>query len=102
MPTALIFRSPLFNASETFVQAHAAGLERYRSLVVGLEAKGNVRPEVEGRLLVASPRERLALKLFGRAGGLARRVGPADVLHAHFAPDGLLALPLARALEAPL
>jgi glycosyltransferase involved in cell wall biosynthesis len=57
---------------------------------------------LEGRLLVASPRERLALKLFGRVGGLARRVGTADMVHAHFAPDGLLALPLARALKAPL
>ena len=36
-PVVLIYRSPLFNASETFVQAHAAGLIRYQPLLTGLE-----------------------------------------------------------------
>src|ERR1700751_4075401 len=43
-PVAAIFRSPLFNASETFVQTHALSLRRYRPLVVGLERKGDVQP----------------------------------------------------------
>jgi len=103
-PVAAIFRSPLFNASETFVQTHAASLARYRPLVVGLEEKGGVRPELRGRLLVATPGERAALKLLGRAGPLARRIARERprLVHAHFATDGLLALPLAEALGVPL
>ena len=101
-PLAAIFRAPLFNASETFVQTHALALRRYRPLLVGLEGKGNARPELAGRLLVA--RHPLRLKLLGDAAELAgrlRRHRPA-LVHAHFATDGLLALPLARALGVPL
>lgn len=103
-PVAAIFRAPLFNASETFVQTHAASLRRYRPLVVGLEDKRNARPELRERLLVAAGAERLALRLLGRAGGLARRLAAERprLVHAHFATDGLLALPLAERLGVPL
>ena len=103
-PVAAIFRSPLFNASETFVQTHAAALRRYRPLVVGLEAKGGVWPELADRLLVAGAGEAAALRLLGVAGSLARRVAAERprLVHAHFATDGLLALPLAEALGVPL
>jgi glycosyltransferase involved in cell wall biosynthesis len=103
-PVAAIFRSPLFNASETFVQTHAASLRRYRPLVVGLEGKGGAWPQLAGRLLVASRGEAAALKLLGRAAGLARRVAAERprLVHAHFATDGLIALPLADALGVPL
>jgi glycosyltransferase involved in cell wall biosynthesis len=101
---AAIFRSPLFNASETFVQTHALSLRRYRPLVVGLERKGNVLPELEEHMLVATAAERMALKLFGAAGALARRLRPfaPKLIHAHFGTDGLLAVPLAEALGVPL
>jgi len=101
-PVAAIFRAPLFNASETFVQTHAAGLRRYRPVVVGLEDKGNARPELSEALIVE--REGLRLKLLGSAPRLLRRLRaerPA-LVHAHFATDGLLALPLAEALGVPL
>jgi glycosyltransferase involved in cell wall biosynthesis len=103
-PVAAIFRAPSFNASETFVQTHAAGLRRYRPLLVGLEDKGNVRPDLAGGRLVASPAAALRLKLLGDARPLAERVAPyrPRLLHAHFATDGLLALPLAEALGVPL
>jgi len=102
-PVALIFRSPLFNPSETFVQAQAAGLSRYQPLVVGLVDKGGAIPELAGRVLVASPMERLQLR-FGSARALAHRLAPfrPRLVHAHFGTDGLLALPLARALGVPL
>lgn len=103
-PVVACFRSPVFNASETFVQAQAAGLERYQPLVVGLEDKGHVVPELEQRRLLASTGERLAVRWLGYSESLARRVERlAPVLvHAQFGPDGLLALPLARALGVPL
>jgi glycosyltransferase involved in cell wall biosynthesis len=101
---AAIFRSPLFNASETFVQTHALSLRRYRALVVGLERKGHILPALEERLLVATGRERLGLKFLGGAAALARRLRPfaPRLIHAHFGTDGLLALPLAEALDIPL
>lgn len=103
-PVAAIFRSPLFNASETFVQTHAVSLRRYRAVLVGLEDKANAWPPLQDSLLVATPRERAALKLLGRAGALAHRVSEhrPRLVHAHFATDGLLALPLARRLGVPL
>lgn len=103
-PAVLIFRSPLFNASETFVQTHGLGLVRYRPLFVGLEDKGHADPALAGRLVIASRAEGLALKLLGDARPLAARLRshrPA-LVHAHFATDGLIALPLARALGVPL
>src|SRR3954470_9296080 len=101
-PVAAIFRVPLFNASETFVQTHAAGLRRYRPVVVGLEEKGNARPELRDALIVEQ--EGLRLKLLGSAPRLLRRLREARpaLIHAHFATDGLLALPLAEALGVPL
>ncbi|MBV8687662.1 MAG: glycosyltransferase [Alphaproteobacteria bacterium] len=103
-PVAAIFRSALFNPSETFVQAHAAGLVRYRPLVVGLEDKGNAWPALRDARLVASRGERLRLRLLGDADGLAARVRAhrPSLVHAHFATDGLLALPLAERLGVPL
>lgn len=97
--TVALFRSPLFNASEGFVQAHALGLLRYRALVVGLEDKGHADPALAGRILLALKGLRL-----GFAGATAARLRgerPA-LIHAHFATDGLTALPLAEALGVPL
>ncbi|MFL6858571.1 MAG: glycosyltransferase [Allosphingosinicella sp.] len=101
-PVAAIFRAPLFNASETFVQTHILALRRYRALVVGLEDKGHAAPELRERLIVA--RHPLRLKLWGDASELAGRLRPERpaLVHAHFGPDGVLALPIARALGVPL
>jgi len=100
-PVVAVFRAPLFNASEGFVQAQAAGMTRYEPLVVGLEDKGNAVPALRDRRLLAE--NPLGFRL-GRVGPLAARLrAHAPVLvHAHFATDGLLALPLARALGVPL
>ncbi len=104
-PVVAIYRSPLFNPSESFVQAHAAGLRRYQPLLAGLEDKDNAWAPLRPVLMVAaSPWEGLRFKLFGRAGSLEHRLARARprLVHAHFATDGLLALPLARALGVPL
>ena len=104
-PIVVIFRSPLFNASETFVQAQAAGLVRYQPIIVGLEDKGNARPELRGRLaLPASRAERWRMALAGDFSASARRLAALKpkLVHAHFGPDGLRALSLARALGVPL
>src|ERR1044072_376555 len=103
-PVAAIFRSPVFNASEGFVSGPAARLTRYQPLIVGLYGKGHVPEALAKRVLLARAGERLALKLLGHGGGLAARVEayrPA-LLHAHFGTDGVLALPLVRALGIPM
>lgn len=104
-PVALTFRSRLFNPSEGFVQAQAVELQRYQSLVAGLELVGNVHPALAGRLVLPKSRvERRLFQLSGNPEPLARQLRGrgATVLHAHFGTDGLLALPLARALGTPL
>ncbi len=104
-PVALAFRSPIFNPSEGFIQTQMAGLERYQPLVAGLEDKGHVIPELAGRILLArGPAQAFAFRGLAMVGPLLDRIRPFSpvLLHAHFGTDGLLALPLARALEIPL
>lgn len=88
-PVALVFRSPIFNASETFVRAHAAALRHYQPLVVGNERKSETPQELAGRILIRPAVAEL------------RAYRPA-LVHAHFATDGLAALRLAEALAVPL
>lgn len=104
-PVVAIFRSPLFNASETFVRTHVTSLERFRPLLVGLEDKGNVPASWrENMILPRSPLQRLRLKLRGPTAAFVQRVRAHNpvLLHAHFGPDGLIALPLAKSLGIPL
>jgi glycosyltransferase involved in cell wall biosynthesis len=99
-----IYRSPLFNASETFVRAHPMQLQRYRPLLAGLEDKGNIPVDLAGgTFLPRSPGERVRGRL-GDLGWLAARLEPErpKLVHAHFGPDGLAAMSLARLLGVPL
>ena len=103
-PAVVVFRSPLFNASETFVRAHAQSLTRYRPLLAGLEDKGNIPEDLRPCLFVPSSRaERIGARL-GRWQPIAARLRREQprLIHAHFGPDGLAALPLAEALRVPL
>ncbi|HEY5722659.1 MAG TPA: glycosyltransferase [Allosphingosinicella sp.] len=105
LPVVAIFRSPLFHAHETFVRTHVLGLRRYRPLVIGLEDRGHVPPGLEGRIILpGSGAEALRLRLLrpGRAFAERVRAHAPRLMHAHFAPDGLLALPLALRLGIPL
>ena len=55
MPVVAVFRSPVFNPSEGFIQDQAAALTRYRPIIVGLERKGEVAPPLrEGLILPAT------------------------------------------------
>ena len=104
-PAVAVFRSAVFNASERFIQDQAAALTRWRPLVVGLERKGELVPRLrEGMIVAESAGERLAFRLRGRGGRIEAELRAARpvLIHAHFGTDGLLALPLARALGVPL
>lgn len=92
-PLVAIYRAPLFNPSETFIQAQAASLERYAPIIVGREDKGNRLPALGERPMIIGGRTTLIERL--------RPLRPA-LVHAHFGTDGLAALPIARALGVPL
>lgn len=103
-PIAIIFRSAVFNASERFIQEQAAALTRWRPLVVGLERKGEIVPRLRDAIVAENAGERLAFRLRGRGGRIEAKLRTARprLIHAHFGTDGVLVLPLARALGVPL
>jgi colanic acid/amylovoran biosynthesis glycosyltransferase len=107
--TVLIFREKLLPISETFIVAQASALTSYRPVYAGLrrtEPRLHVEPEI---LLSRSDGLRAAAgaRLFGKLPGHSRymddlaNAAPA-LIHAHFALDGSVALPLARRLNVPL
>jgi glycosyltransferase involved in cell wall biosynthesis len=99
-PVAAIFRTPVFNPTERFIQDQAAALTRWQPLIVGLERKD----EEVAAILPDGALERVLFALRGRGGSIERRLRAAAprLIHAHFATDGLKVLPLARALGVPL
>jgi glycosyltransferase involved in cell wall biosynthesis len=104
-PIVAVFRTALFNPTERFIQDQAAALTRWQPLLVGLERKGEILPELrKGMILPANVAERLAFAATGRGGAVEaklRKARPA-LIHAHFGTDGLRILALARALGLPL
>lgn len=105
-----IFRADLLPVSETFVLAQANSLQQYIPHFVGLRRVRRSLPLPSGALILGSAgRYSAALKAKIYAGfpvaplfhGRIARLGVA-VIHAHFAPDGALAVPLAEKLGIPL
>jgi colanic acid/amylovoran biosynthesis glycosyltransferase len=106
----LIFRSELLAISETFVLAQAKALTRFKPRFVGLrrmipslQVPEDAIVAAQGDGLRHKCRRRL-YKQFGVATDFYRKVGEVDahLIHAHFATDGVLALPLAQKLDIPL
>jgi colanic acid/amylovoran biosynthesis glycosyltransferase len=106
----LIFRSELLAISETFVLAQAKALTRFKPRFVGLrrmspslQVPEDAIVAVQGDGLAHKCRRRL-YKQFGVATDFYRKVGEVDahLIHAHFATDGALALPVAQKLDLPL
>jgi colanic acid/amylovoran biosynthesis glycosyltransferase len=73
-------------------------------MIVGLERKGEVVPRLREAIVADGVSERLAFHLRGRGGRIEAELRAAQpaLIHAHFGTDGLLVLPLARALGVPL
>ena len=109
-PAILIYRDELLRPSETFIRQQAEALRRFTPYYVGAAVDPALPlPSDRVRLLHAGGPARRALDLAARALGLPpfgalRRVRPLapQLLHAHFGPDGVAALPLARRLRIPL
>lgn len=100
-----VFRAEYPIVSETFITAQTASLSRYRPTMVvhqltGPTAFDTVELSRRDRSGVTTALQRL-LRWPGLLPNLDRLAG-LSLLHAHFGPDGVLALPLARHLGVPL
>jgi colanic acid/amylovoran biosynthesis glycosyltransferase len=110
MRQVAIFRSDLLPVSETFVLAQANSLQQYTPHFVGLRRVGRSLPLPDGAVILGSAgRYPAVLKAkvyagFPVAPFFHRRIARlgASVIHAHFAPDGALAVSLAERLGIPL
>lgn len=109
-PTVLIFRSDLLPASETFIASQAHALRRFSPLFAGLRRiRAGIELDAEEALTLTqsdSFQDRLRRRLFLRAGIAPRflhqlRLHHPALLHAHFAVDAAVILPLQRHLIAP-
>jgi glycosyltransferase involved in cell wall biosynthesis len=110
MTPLLIYRDRLLPISETFIQAQASALKRFRPQFAGLRRVAPSLPFNEDPIVVttrcapASHVLAAAYAATGVAPAFTRRaqaVG-AKLIHAHFAPDGAHAVRLAERLGLPL
>jgi colanic acid/amylovoran biosynthesis glycosyltransferase len=108
-PNVIIFSDHLLELSETFIHAQASALTAFKPVyagsqrVAGLDLrKEQVRIINHGNML-GKCRE-LCFKLTGFAPAFVKRLGALNpaLLHAHYGPNGVWALPLARNLKIPL
>ena len=108
-PTVVIFCDHLLYLSETFIRAQAQALRQFSPVyagsrrVAGLELPPGSSYTINSGDTAGKIRE-VVFKLFGKAPDLVRRLHALDpvLVHAHFGPDGLRALPLSRQLGLPL
>ena len=108
-PNVVIFCDHLLYPSETFIRAQAYALSDFEPVfagtrrIAGLDlSEGQVHVISQGN--VSGRFRELAFKLFGHAAPLLKQLSalkPA-LVHAHYGPNGLRALPLARDLNVPI
>jgi glycosyltransferase involved in cell wall biosynthesis len=103
MTNVLIFRSELLAISETFILSQARTMRRFTPRFAGLS---RVRPSLElpTDSIVAGKHHVRLYKELGIGPGFHKQILASDVrlVHAHFALDGVLALPIVRRLQVPL
>jgi len=107
--TVLVYRDRLFFASERFILNQGEALAAHSPHYVGVRAEPAVAPPADRTTLLrqgsrADLAREVAFKLFGRVPASFARLGALApvVLHAHFGPDGVRAIPIARRLGIPL
>jgi colanic acid/amylovoran biosynthesis glycosyltransferase len=113
-PTVAIFAEPLLAPSMTFIRAQASALTEFTALYVSPQwASPSLEvPSDQAVVLCDDPRaspfwnrlRQVPFKVFGYDPRFFQRVAAhhPTLLHAHFGPVGLTALPLARWLKIPL
>ena len=108
-PKVIIFSDHLLYPSETFIHAQASALSEFEPVYAGSRRVAGLDLRVEqiqliNRGSVAGKFHELSFKLFGFAPNFAKRLDALNpvLLHAHYGPNGLRALPLASSLKIPL
>jgi colanic acid/amylovoran biosynthesis glycosyltransferase len=110
MRKVLIYRNEVLPISETFIRAQAEALNKFEARFVGLKkVPEGLRPHLPPVLLteddsLLSKFERRLFRQAAIAPIWFRRLGreKPDLVHAHFALDGVLAMLLADELRVPL
>ena len=108
-PRVIIFADHLLYPSETFIHAQASALCEFEPTfagarrVQGLDLRDKTI-HVINRGSIAGRFQELGFKLFGLAPSLVRELHALNpvLLHAHYGPNGLRALPLASNLHVPI
>ncbi|HEY0477142.1 MAG TPA: glycosyltransferase [Kofleriaceae bacterium] len=108
--TVLIYRDTLLLASETFILSQAESLSGFTPFYVGSRPVAGIEVPADRRWFVNDGSwlgrcREILFKVYdrvspGQVEALART--QPRLIHAHFGPDGVLAVPLARALRLPL
>jgi glycosyltransferase involved in cell wall biosynthesis len=110
MRTVLVFRERILQPTETFIVTQAQSLKGYKPILIGLRRiKAPFRHELPEILLSngCGTLDKIAARVFHHAPigpGFFRRLRAEkpSILHAHFATDAVLALPIAKALHIPM
>ncbi len=108
-PTVVVYCDHLLYPSETFIRAQGQALRRFSAVYAGSRRVRGLDLPAESTYTISSgdtigrTRE-VFFKLFGTAPNLTQRLRALHpvLMHAHFGPDGLRALPLAQRLSLPL
>ncbi|NGZ78189.1 glycosyltransferase [Saccharibacillus alkalitolerans] len=105
----LIYRDQILPPSETFIKSQAERFESFHSYFMGSRLVPGLQIEADKRIIintggVAGRRKELEFKLMGPGRGLTRRLKAIQpkLIHAHFGPEGCLAMPIAEKLNIPL
>ncbi len=108
-PTVVVFCDHLLYPSETFIRAQGQALRRFTAVYAGSRRVRGLDLPHESTYTISrgdaiGRASEVLFKLFGTAPNLVRKLRALDpvLMHAHFGPDGLRALPLAQRLGLPL
>lgn len=105
--SVLVFRQSLFNRSETFIPRQMGSLPASRVTYLARRPLLGDSPESARAITLAEDQNRFGDSIFAltgrsRAFRAAIKDTSANVVHAHFGPDGMLAVPSARSEGVPL
>jgi colanic acid/amylovoran biosynthesis glycosyltransferase len=108
-PNVVIFCDHLLYPSETFIQAQAGALSEYEPVFAGSRRVAGLELPKErvytlNRGSLSGKIHELRFKILGSAPAMVRQLRALCpvLLHAHYGPNGLRALPLASRLRVPL
>lgn len=110
MKKVFIYRNVLLPLSETFVFAQTGALKRFEAKFIGMKPVPDGLPVLDRSIVVTPDDSKLSLvrrglfMRFGFAPAFFRKIKAEkpDIIHAHFALDGTLAVPVAEELGVPL